>query len=137
MPLPRRLLVANRGEIAVRIVRACRDLGVEPVAVHAPVDAGAPHVRLADDALPLPGDSPAEGYLNGPKLVELARRCGATAIHPGYGFLSENPSFAAACEAAGIVFVGPPASVLEMCGDKAAARAAAASAGVPVRKSVV
>jgi len=132
MPLPRRLLVANRGEIAVRIVRACRDLGVEPIAVYAPVDAGAPHVRLADDALPLPGDSPAEGYLNGPALVELARRCGAAAIHPGYGFLSENPSFAAACEAAGIAFVGPPASVLRMCGDKAAARAAATSAGVPV-----
>lgn len=132
MPLPRRLLVANRGEIAVRIVRACRDLGIEPVAVYAPVDAGAPHVRMADDALPLPGDSPAEGYLNGPKLVELAKACGAGAIHPGYGFLSENPSFAAACEAAGVAFVGPPASVLEMCGDKAAARAAVASAGVPV-----
>ncbi len=132
MPLPRRLLVANRGEIAVRILRACRDLGIETVAVHAPVDAGAPHVCLADRALPLPGDSPAEGYLNRAALVEIASRCGAGAIHPGYGFLSENPSFAAACEAAGIAFVGPPASVLRMCGDKAEARAAVEAAGVPV-----
>jgi acetyl-CoA carboxylase biotin carboxylase subunit len=132
MPLPRRLLVANRGEIAVRVIRACRDLGISPVAVYAPADAGAPHVGLADDALPLPGDAPAEGYLNGRLLVDLARRAHTTAIHPGYGFLSENPVFAAQCEGAGITFVGPPSAVLARCGDKAAARAAAAAAGVPV-----
>ncbi len=132
MPTLRRLLIANRGEIAVRVVRACRDMGVAPLAVFAPTDAGAPHVRMADDAFPLPGDAPAESYLNGPLLVETARRAGADAIHPGYGFLAENPSFAAACGEAGVVFVGPPSSSLEICGDKAAARTAAASVGVPV-----
>lgn len=132
MSLPRRLLIANRGEIAVRIIRACRDLGISPVAVYAPVDAGAPHARLADEALRLPDDAPAASYLNGPLLVELAHRTGASALHPGYGFLAENPAFAALCEEAGLAFVGPPADVLRHCGDKAAARAAAESAGVPV-----
>ncbi|MBI3997880.1 MAG: ATP-grasp domain-containing protein [Armatimonadetes bacterium] len=128
----RRLLIANRGEIAVRVVRACRDLGIAPLAVYAPIDAGAPHVRLADDALPLSDDAPAASYLNGALLLDLARRAEADAIHPGYGFLAENPAFAAACEAAGITFVGPPSAVLARCGDKAAARSAAASAGVSV-----
>lgn len=132
MPPIRRLLIANRGEIAVRVVRACRDLGIAPLAVYAPIDAGAPHVRGADEAFALPGDAPRDSYLNGPLLVGLAQRAGADAIHPGYGFLAENATFAAACEAAGVTFVGPPGSVLERCGDKAAARAAAASAGVPV-----
>jgi acetyl-CoA carboxylase biotin carboxylase subunit len=132
MGLPRRLLIANRGEIAVRIIRACRDLGISPVAVYAPIDAGAPHMRLADDALELPGDAPADSYLNGPALIGAADRCGATAIHPGYGFLAEAPGFAALCEDTGVTFVGPPAAVLERCGDKAAARAAAVAAGVPV-----
>jgi acetyl-CoA carboxylase biotin carboxylase subunit len=132
MPLPRRLLIANRGEIAVRLVRACRELGISPVAVHSPVDAGAPHARLADEAVALPSDVPADSYLNGRLLVELARRTGASAIHPGYGFLAEHPGFAAMCEDAGLVFIGPPAAVIRRCGDKAAARTAAAAAGVPV-----
>jgi acetyl-CoA carboxylase biotin carboxylase subunit len=128
----RRVLIANRGEIAVRVIRACRDLGIEPVAVYAPSEADAPHVRLADAAVPLPADEPAAGYLNPGLLVDLARRAAADAIHPGYGFLAENPVFAAACDAAGITFVGPSASVLARCGDKAAARAAAVAAGAPV-----
>ncbi|MGQ0548436.1 MAG: acetyl-CoA carboxylase biotin carboxylase subunit [Armatimonadota bacterium] len=132
----RRLLIANRGEIAVRIIRACRDLGITPLAVFSPIDAGAPHVRLADSAHPLPGDAPSEGYLNGPLLIDLARRMGADAIHPGYGFLAENPAFAADCDAAGVIFVGPPAPALRYCGDKAAARAAAEAAGVPVLQGV-
>ncbi|HET8680031.1 MAG TPA: biotin carboxylase N-terminal domain-containing protein, partial [bacterium] len=102
------------------------------LAIFSPIDAGAPHVRLADSAHALPGDAPSEGYLNAALLIDVAHRMRADAIHPGYGFLSENPAFAAACNAAGVTFVGPPASVLRHCGDKAAARAAAASAGVPV-----
>jgi acetyl-CoA carboxylase biotin carboxylase subunit len=132
MALPSRLMIANRGEIAVRVVRACRDLGIAPIAVYASIDADAPHVRLAGEAHPLPGDAPAETYLNIALLIDVARRASATAMHPGYGFLAENPAFAAACEEAGIAFVGPPASVLERCGDKAAARAAVAAVGVPV-----
>ncbi len=128
----RRLLIANRGEIGVRIVRACRDLGVSPVAVYAPVDAGAPHVRMADAALSLPDDPPVESYLNATRLLALAHRAGADAIHPGYGFLAEQPAFAAACAAEGVRFVGPPAPVLALCGDKAATRALVAAAGVPV-----
>ena len=128
----RRLLIANRGEIAVRIIRACRALGVVPLAVYSPVDANAPHVRLAAEAWPLPADPPAESYLNISRLLEIARAAGADAIHPGYGFLAENPTFAAACAAAGLIFVGPPAEVLQRCGDKVTARQRIAAAGVPV-----
>ncbi|MDR7426220.1 MAG: biotin carboxylase N-terminal domain-containing protein [Armatimonadota bacterium] len=128
----RRLLIANRGEIAVRIIRACRALGVVPLAVFSPVDRSAPHVRLAAEAWPLPGDSPAESYLNIPRLLEIARAAEADALHPGYGFLAENPAFAAACAAAGVIFVGPPAEVLARCGDKVTARQRIAAAGVPV-----
>jgi len=107
----RRLLIANRGEIAVRIIRACRALGLAPLAVYSPIDAGAPHVRLADAAWPLPADAPAESYLNIARLREIARAAGADAIHPGYGFLAENPAFAAACAAAGLSSsVRPPRS---------------------------
>ncbi len=128
----RRLLIANRGEIAVRIIRACRALGIVPLAVYSPVDTCAPHVRLAAAAWPLPADPPAESYLNIARLLEIARAAGADAIHPGYGFLAENPAFAAACAVAGVVFVGPPAEVLQRCGDKVTARERIAAAGVPV-----
>ncbi|HVM25918.1 MAG TPA: biotin carboxylase N-terminal domain-containing protein [Candidatus Limnocylindrales bacterium] len=128
----RRIVVANRGEIAVRIIRACRELGVSPVAVHSDADAGALHVRLADRSERIGPASPAESYLSIEAIVEAARRAGADAIHPGYGFLSENAAFASAVEAAGMVFIGPPAPAIEALGNKLAARRSAADAGVPI-----
>jgi acetyl/propionyl-CoA carboxylase alpha subunit len=128
----RRLLIANRGEIAVRVIRACRLTGITPLAVFSPIDAAAPHVHLAAEAWPLPADPPAESYLNAPRLLAIARAAGADAVHPGYGFLAENAGFAAACAEAGLAFVGPPAAVLGRCGDKVAARERIAAAGVPV-----
>ena len=128
----RRLLIANRGEIALRIIRACRELGVEPIAVYSDADAGARHVRAADRAIRI-GPGPAtESYLRGDRIVEAALEAGAEAVHPGYGFLSEQASFARACAAAGLVFVGPEPETLEALGDKLAARRAASAAGVPI-----
>jgi 3-methylcrotonyl-CoA carboxylase alpha subunit len=127
----RKILIANRGEIAVRVIRTCRAMGISSVAVYSDADAHAPHVRLADEAVYL-GQAPSQNsYLNGGKLVEAAQRSGCDAIHPGYGFLSENADFAAACATAGIVFIGPSPAVIRQMGSKSAARQLAAEADVP------
>ncbi|GAA1035063.1 biotin carboxylase N-terminal domain-containing protein [Virgisporangium ochraceum] len=127
----RRLLVANRGEIARRIIVTCRAVGVETVAVHSDADADAPYVAEADYAVHLPGNSPTETYLRGDLLVDAARRAGADAVHPGYGFLSENGGFAQAVLDAGLVWVGPPPKVIDVMGSKVEAKQLVADAGVP------
>jgi 3-methylcrotonyl-CoA carboxylase alpha subunit len=128
----RRLLIANRGEIARRIIRTARRLGLSPIAVYSEADRAALHVREADHAV-LIGPAPArESYLNIPALIEAARRSGAEAVHPGYGFLSENAEFAEACEQAGLIFIGPPPAAIRAMGSKAAAKALMEEAGVPV-----
>jgi acetyl-CoA carboxylase biotin carboxylase subunit len=126
------VLIANRGEIARRVIRGCRALGVRTVAVYSEADAGWPHVADADEAV-LIGPAPArESYLDVERILEVARRTNAKAVHPGYGFLSENWRFAQACEAAGLIFVGPPWQVIQQMGDKVGARRLMAGAGVPV-----
>jgi acetyl-CoA carboxylase biotin carboxylase subunit len=127
-----RLLVANRGEIACRLIRACHTLGIEAVAVYSEPDAGAPHTRLADRALAIgPGPAP-ESYLNIDSVLGAARQSGAEAVHPGYGFLAENPEFAEAVAAAGLTWVGPPPAAMRAMADKVDARRLVSAAGVPV-----
>jgi acetyl-CoA/propionyl-CoA carboxylase biotin carboxyl carrier protein len=127
-----RVLVANRGEIAVRIIRTCRELDIPTVAVYSDADRDALHVEMADRAYRVGASAPAESYLNVPAILDAAARGKATAVHPGYGFLAENPDFARACADAGLTFIGPPPEAMEMMGDKAAARRAAEQVGVPV-----
>ena len=128
----KKVLIANRGEIAVRIMRTCREMGIHTVAVYSEVDATAAHVLEADEAILLGDSEPSESYLNIDRVIAAARSTGAEAIHPGYGFLAENPDFAEACEASGINFIGPPAQVIRELGNKTFARRTMETAGVPV-----
>ncbi|PRZ42058.1 acetyl/propionyl-CoA carboxylase alpha subunit [Antricoccus suffuscus] len=132
----RRLLIANRGEIAARIIRSAREMDILTVAVYSDADLGASYVQQADRAVRLPGNSAAETYLRADKIIEAARRTGCDAVHPGYGFLSENADFATACADAGLVFVGPPAQAIAAMGSKIAAKELMAAAGVPVLPGV-
>ena len=127
-----RVLVANRGEIALRIIRACHEEGMEAVAVYSSADRAAPHVRAADHAVAIGPASPAQSYLSIDRLIAAAEKSGAEAIHPGYGFLAERAAFAEAVEAAGLIFVGPPASAIRAMGDKTEARRRMEAAGVPI-----
>lgn len=127
-----KVLIANRGEIACRVIATCRRLGIATVAVYSDADRNARHVRLADEAIHIGPAAARESYLRSDAILEAARRSGAQAIHPGYGFLSENADFADACVAAGIAFIGPPASAIRAMGDKSAAKALMAKAGVPL-----
>ena len=127
----RKILIANRGEIAVRIIRACAEMGIRSVAIYADADRSSLHVKKADEAYSL-GPDPVAGYLNIHRIVNLALQTGCDAIHPGYGFLSENPEFAAVCERRDITFIGPSAEVIRRMGDKTEARKAMVEAGIPV-----
>ena len=127
-----KILIANRGEIACRIIRTCRLLGIRTVAVYSTVDAGSQHVLQADEAYLVGEAPPHDSYLNMDKILEVARQTGAEAIHPGYGFLSENPKFARLCEEAGVRFIGPKPEVMRAMGDKLLSRKLAREAGVPV-----
>ncbi|MCB9788372.1 MAG: acetyl-CoA carboxylase biotin carboxylase subunit [Deltaproteobacteria bacterium] len=131
-PLFDKVLVANRGEIACRVIRACRARGIRTVAVFSEADRRALHVRMADEAWCIGPPPSRESYLRGDRILDVARRSGAQAIHPGYGFLSENAGFRRQCEEAGVVFIGPPAKAMELMGEKTLARQTMIAAGVPV-----
>ncbi len=131
MPMFKKILIANRGEIAVRVIRACHEMGIAAVAVYSDVDRASLHVRKADEAYPIGPAAASESYLNIPKILDVAARSGADAIHPGYGFLSENAKFARACADAGVKFIGPTAAAMDAMGSKTRARQAMERAGVP------
>jgi 3-methylcrotonyl-CoA carboxylase alpha subunit len=127
-----KILIANRGEIACRVAATARRLGIKTVAVYSQADERARHVHACDEAVALGGHAPSESYLQWSRIIEAAQSTGAQAIHPGYGFLSENEDFAQACQDAGLVFIGPPASAIAAMGSKAAAKALMDKAGVPL-----
>ena len=127
-----KILIANRGEIACRIIRTCKRMGIRTVAVFSIADAHAQHVKLADEAYLIGGPRPVDSYLKGDVILAIAKQSGAEAIHPGYGFLSENAKFAAACEKSGVVFIGPTPDAMEKMGSKSHAKALMQVAGVPV-----
>jgi acetyl-CoA carboxylase biotin carboxylase subunit len=128
----KRILIANRGEIAVRVARACKEMGISAVGVYSTVDKNSYHLRFMDDAYWIGDSAPGESYLNIPSIIKAARESGAQAIHPGYGFLAENATFAKACEDSGIVFIGPSSKALALVGDKVASRNTAQKVGVPI-----
>ncbi len=127
-----KILIANRGEIALRIARTCREMGIRTVAVYSEIDRKSPHVYFADEAYPLTGKTSIETYLDQAKVIELCKRSGSQAIHPGYGFLAENAGFATKVREAGLTFIGPPANAISLMGNKTAARQKMIAAGVPV-----
>ena len=128
----KRVLIANRGEIAVRVIRACKDHGLKSVAVYSEEDRTSIHASMADTAYSLAGTTAAQTYLNIEKLIEVALKSGADAVHPGYGFLSENANFAQAVIDAGLIWIGPPPAAIRALGDKVSARKIAAKAGAPL-----
>src|SRR5207237_10421811 len=128
----KKILIANRGEIAVRIIRACQEMRIKTVAVHSTADSASLHVKLADEAVCIGPPPNKDSYLHAPNIIAAAHITGAEAIHPGYGYLSEQASFAEACEATMLTFIGPPPGVIERMGDKACARETARSAGLPI-----
>ena len=128
----KKILIANRGEIAVRVIRACREMGIASVAVFSEVDRKALHVRFADEAYHIGDAAPLESYLNIEKIIDVVKKSGAEALHPGYGFLAENSNLVECCEKEGIVFIGPPSESMDIMGKKTTSRSKMLEAGVPI-----